>query len=85
MFVANARDLRFTPTGIFDPKAHRLTEDTIFHAARTEMRSQRKTVWTRSDNRNIGPWFHSDNNPFVYYLVRVAKPTETSPRCQSTT
>ncbi len=63
MLVANARDLRFTPIGISRQKRIGSTEDAKFHIARAQMRSQRKSVWTRSDNRNIGPWFHSNDIP----------------------
>src|SRR6202035_725055 len=44
------------------PKSHWLSEDAIFHASRSEVRSQRQSIWTRSDNRNIGPGFHPNNH-----------------------
>jgi hypothetical protein len=54
-----------------EPEAHGFTEDTIFHAPRTQMRGQGKTVWTRSDNRNIGSWFHPNRHSSMLALFGI--------------
>jgi hypothetical protein len=36
------------------PKTHHLSEDAIFHTPSTEVRRERQSIWTGSDNRHVG-------------------------------